>query len=203
MSCIAVHPRRTPERILIDPAHCEGPTTDRAHAPMPLGRMGRRLTAINAMPPDKCPLNQLVQRRTPSGYVTAITLTSNDSSMQWSIGAGSDLVSFSGSGSSAVVTSKGMSESSNDVQIVATTTAGGHNTHDLTVRAPKSLMGLGYSPTCPHALHGFLTLVLYLIRDHLDQPLPHPVPVSEQFTSSWVTVWTNHDWGSPVSAKRD
>ena len=54
---IAVHPRHTPERILIDPAHYEGESTDRVHAPMPLGRMGRRLAAIQALPPERRPIN--------------------------------------------------------------------------------------------------------------------------------------------------
>lgn len=54
---IAVHPRHTPERILIDPAHYDGHSTDRVQAPMPLGRMGRRLAAIQALPPDRRPIN--------------------------------------------------------------------------------------------------------------------------------------------------
>lgn len=56
-SVIAVHPRHTPERILIDPAHYDGPSTERVIAPMPLGRMGARLAAISAMPPEHRPMN--------------------------------------------------------------------------------------------------------------------------------------------------
>lgn len=54
---IAVHPRHTPERILIDPAHYDGPSTDRVQAPMPLGRMGKKLAAIHALPPERRPLD--------------------------------------------------------------------------------------------------------------------------------------------------
>src|SRR5690606_4028960 len=54
---IAVHPRHTPERILIDPAHYEGPSTDRVQAPMPLGRMGRKLAALHALPPERRPID--------------------------------------------------------------------------------------------------------------------------------------------------
>lgn len=54
---IAVHPRHTPERILIDPGHYDGPSTDRIQAPMPLGRMGRKLAQIQALPPERRPLN--------------------------------------------------------------------------------------------------------------------------------------------------
>lgn len=54
---IAVHPRHTPERILIEPAHYEGPSTARIQAPMPLGRMGRKLEAIRALRPDQRPLD--------------------------------------------------------------------------------------------------------------------------------------------------
>jgi hypothetical protein len=56
-SVIAVHPRHTPERILIDPAHYDGPSTERVIAPMPLGRMGAKLATISAMPPEHRPMN--------------------------------------------------------------------------------------------------------------------------------------------------
>ena len=54
---IAVHPRHTPERILIDPAHYDGPSTATVTAPPPLGRMGRKLEAIAAMRPEQRPLD--------------------------------------------------------------------------------------------------------------------------------------------------
>ena len=54
---IASHPRHTPERILIDPRHYDGPSTARILAPMPLGRMGRKLEAIRALPPEQRPIN--------------------------------------------------------------------------------------------------------------------------------------------------
>ena len=45
---IADHPRLTDRLILRDEAHYEGKDTDRVRAPMPLGRMGRRLAEIAA-----------------------------------------------------------------------------------------------------------------------------------------------------------
>jgi hypothetical protein len=45
---IAVHARHTGQLILRDEAHYEGEDTDRVRAPMPLGRMGRRLAEIAA-----------------------------------------------------------------------------------------------------------------------------------------------------------
>jgi transposase len=45
---IAVHARHTKQLILRDEAHYEGEDTDRVRAPMPLGRMGRRLAEIAA-----------------------------------------------------------------------------------------------------------------------------------------------------------
>lgn len=54
---IAVHPRHTPERILIDPAHYDGESTPAVIAPPPLGRMGRKLAEISALPPQQRPLD--------------------------------------------------------------------------------------------------------------------------------------------------
>jgi len=54
---IAVHPRHTPERLLIDPAHYEGPSTETVAAPMPLGRMGKKLAELAALPPERRPLD--------------------------------------------------------------------------------------------------------------------------------------------------
>lgn len=53
---VAEHPRYGRERIVIDPAHYEGASTDSVQAPMPLGRMGRRLQEIQAMPPEQRPM---------------------------------------------------------------------------------------------------------------------------------------------------
>ena len=49
----AVHERR----LLIDPAHCEGPSTLEVQAPPPLGRMGARLQQIAALAPEQRPLD--------------------------------------------------------------------------------------------------------------------------------------------------
>ena len=45
---IAEHPRGTAMLILRNEAHYEGEDTERVRAPMPLGRMGRRLQEIAA-----------------------------------------------------------------------------------------------------------------------------------------------------------
>lgn len=47
---IAVHARRTEERLLIDPMHYEGPSTERVAAPPPLGRLGRRMLELASEP---------------------------------------------------------------------------------------------------------------------------------------------------------
>lgn len=54
---IAEHPRHTAARLLIDPAHYDGPSTARVEAPVPLGRMGRRLVEIGALPPERRPID--------------------------------------------------------------------------------------------------------------------------------------------------
>lgn len=55
--CVATHPRHTALRIVLDPAHFEGPSTARVIAPLPLGRMGRRLAEIAALAPECRPLD--------------------------------------------------------------------------------------------------------------------------------------------------
>lgn len=47
---IAIHPRHTPERLVIDPHHYEGASTERVQAPVPLGRLGRRMLELAAEP---------------------------------------------------------------------------------------------------------------------------------------------------------
>ncbi len=54
---VAEHPRQTPERILIDPAHFEGEATAEVLPPLPLGRMGRRLAELAALAPEQRPLD--------------------------------------------------------------------------------------------------------------------------------------------------
>jgi hypothetical protein len=51
------YPRGTKERLLIDPDCYEGAATDRVLAPPPLGRMGRKLQEIYAMPVEARPLD--------------------------------------------------------------------------------------------------------------------------------------------------
>lgn len=45
---VATHPRATRQRIVLDPAHYDGPSTATVTAPVPLGRMGTRLAEIVA-----------------------------------------------------------------------------------------------------------------------------------------------------------
>ena len=54
---VATHPRHTQERLLIDPRHFEGASTPEVVAPLPLGRMGRRLAEIAALVPQQRPLD--------------------------------------------------------------------------------------------------------------------------------------------------
>lgn len=54
---VAEHPRRTRQRILLDPSHYEGPSTERVESPVPLGRMGRKLQEIWAMVPERRPID--------------------------------------------------------------------------------------------------------------------------------------------------
>ena len=54
---VANHARHTAERLVIDPRHYDGPSTPRVTAPPPLGRMGRRLQEIAAMPVAHRPID--------------------------------------------------------------------------------------------------------------------------------------------------
>jgi hypothetical protein len=56
--CIAEHARGTRERIVLDPRHYDGPGDERVQAPVPLGRMGRRLQEIWDLPPERRPIDQ-------------------------------------------------------------------------------------------------------------------------------------------------
>lgn len=47
---VAVHLRHTAERLVLNPSHYEGPSTERVHAPAPLGRMGRRMIELGTEP---------------------------------------------------------------------------------------------------------------------------------------------------------
>jgi hypothetical protein len=56
-SILADHARGGRERIVIDPRHYEGDSTPDVRAPLPLGRMGRRLARIAALAPEQRPLD--------------------------------------------------------------------------------------------------------------------------------------------------
>ena len=55
---VASHPRHTRWRLVIDPRHYEGTSTERVEAPVPLGRMGRRMQEILALAPERRPIDQ-------------------------------------------------------------------------------------------------------------------------------------------------
>jgi len=55
---VASHPRRTRWRLVIDPSHYDGESTERVEAPVPLGRMGRRMQEILALAPERRPIDQ-------------------------------------------------------------------------------------------------------------------------------------------------
>lgn len=54
---VAQHPRHSSERLLLDPAHYEGPGDERVSAPVPLGKMGRKLQEILLLPVEQRPLD--------------------------------------------------------------------------------------------------------------------------------------------------
>jgi transposase len=54
---IAEHPRHTAHRLVINPVHYEGASTPTVHAPTPLGRLGRRLQEIAALPVQQRPID--------------------------------------------------------------------------------------------------------------------------------------------------
>jgi hypothetical protein len=54
---VAEHPRASRERIVLDPAHYEGPGDERVAPPVPLGRMGRRLQEIVMQPVEQRPID--------------------------------------------------------------------------------------------------------------------------------------------------
>lgn len=56
-SIVAEHARHTAARLLIDPAHYEGPDTARVRAPTPLGRLGQRLQQLAQLPVERRPLD--------------------------------------------------------------------------------------------------------------------------------------------------
>jgi hypothetical protein len=54
---VAEHPRHSRQRLLLDPAHYDGPGDDRVVPPVPLGKLGRRLQEIVAQPVEQRPLD--------------------------------------------------------------------------------------------------------------------------------------------------
>lgn len=54
---VAEHERHSECRLVLDPAHFEGPATDEVLPPLPLGRMGRKLQEIAALEPERRPMD--------------------------------------------------------------------------------------------------------------------------------------------------
>lgn len=54
---VAEHPRGTAERLVLNPDHYEGPSTPTVRAPMPLGRLGRRLQELASIPVEHRPID--------------------------------------------------------------------------------------------------------------------------------------------------
>jgi transposase len=54
---VAEHPRHSRARLLLDPAHYEGPGDERVMPPVPLGKMGQRLQEIVSQPVEQRPLD--------------------------------------------------------------------------------------------------------------------------------------------------
>jgi len=54
---VAEHPRHSRARLLLDPAHYEGPGDERVMPPVPLGKMGQRLQEIVLQPVEQRPLD--------------------------------------------------------------------------------------------------------------------------------------------------
>jgi hypothetical protein len=54
---VKVYPRRTPERLLLDPDCYEGEATPQVRPPPPLGRLGRRLQELWALRPEQRPID--------------------------------------------------------------------------------------------------------------------------------------------------
>jgi len=50
---VAEHPRHTRKRLVLEPSHYEGESTERIEAPIPLGRMGRKLQELWALAPER------------------------------------------------------------------------------------------------------------------------------------------------------
>jgi transposase len=54
---VAEHPRHSRARLLLDPRHYDGPGDERVAAPVPLGKMGRRLQEIVSQPVEQRPVD--------------------------------------------------------------------------------------------------------------------------------------------------
>lgn len=54
---MAEHARATRARIVLDPSPYEGESSERVVAPVPVGRMGRRLAKILVMAPAQQPID--------------------------------------------------------------------------------------------------------------------------------------------------
>jgi hypothetical protein len=72
---IAVHPRHTPERILIDPSHYDGPSTDRVQTPVFPAQSGRFRCPNDEGPGQLASMAASFCRRSP-GFIPALRIAS-------------------------------------------------------------------------------------------------------------------------------
>jgi len=139
----------------------------------------------------------------PSGYATAITLTSSGgTSTTWSLVSGSGKATLSATqGTQTTVTSTGTSFSAavGDI-IVRASNAGETADQSITSRTPYSLLA-GNSLTNCDATWGYDTFLAYTIRDQLGTALPLGVPINEQWTTAVVKDNKKTNWprGNPGS----
>ncbi len=54
---VAEHPRHSRQRLVLNPAHYEGPGDERVMAPVPLGKLGRKLQEIVMQPVEQRPVD--------------------------------------------------------------------------------------------------------------------------------------------------
>ncbi|HXE91720.1 MAG TPA: hypothetical protein VNK82_12245 [Terriglobales bacterium] len=136
---------------------------------------------------------------TPSGYATAITLTSSGgSATSWQVTAGATKVTLSSTaGSQITVSSSGTAFSSSPGDIIITASANGQTSlpFAMTTRKP-------YRLTSPQTVHecdsnfGYADHISYVIQDQLTTNVPSALPWNEKFTSACVQDNAQGNWCS-------
>jgi hypothetical protein len=134
---------------------------------------------------------------TVSGYVTSAQLTSSGgSSTTWTITAGANKITVSSyTGSSINVLSSGtaFSSSAGDVKLTATANGQTSAPFSLTTRTPNSAVPGTITTVCD-ATFGYLTTLVYTIKDQLLATLPADVPMNENWTTGVNNDYTGTNW---------